>query len=359
MGADFIEFPKLGIHLDVSPVAFPIGNIEVRWYGIVIALGIMIALTLALRQSKHFNIKEDDLLDMFLWALPVSIIFARLFFVIFTWDQYKNNLIEIVRIWHGGLAIYGAIIGAVLTAYFFTRARKINTLDLCDFAVVYLPLAQAIGRWGNFFNQELYGSNTDLPWGMTGNRIQAYPDPGVDGSLLVHPTFLYESLMNLVVFFILLRIRKNRKVRGSVLASYLMFYSLVRFLLEFLRVDEFGTENVRYNQVFAALVFIGALIWIILLFRRSQKEEPVDEVLAPSPYADVLESLNEAHETDNLEDKTESKETDETESVSQTSQPEPENPSEAPDNSTEGTLKTSEESENHNEETDSITVDEQ
>ncbi len=305
MGADFIEFPKLGIHLDVSPVAFTLGNIQVRWYGIIIAVGIMIALTLAMRQSKRFSIKEDDLIDMFLVALPVSIIFARLFFVVFTWESYKNDFLGIFRIWEGGLAIYGAIIGAILSVYFFSRARKINTLDLCDFAVVYLPLAQAIGRWGNFFNQELYGTNTDLPWGMTGNRIQAFPDPGVNGDLLVHPTFLYESLMNIVVFIILLRIRKNRKVRGSVLASYLMFYSLVRFLTEFLRTDAFGVGSIRYNQVFAAAVFVASLVWLIYLFRRSQKEDKVDEPLAPSPYGAVLASLKEGDEASETEKKVE------------------------------------------------------
>lgn len=297
MGADFIEFPKLGIHLDISPVAFTLGTIQVRWYGIVIALGIMISLTLAMRQSKRFNLKEDDILDLFLWALPVSIIFARLFFVVFTWDQYKDDLLEIVRIWHGGLAIYGGIIGAVLTAFFFTRARKINTLDLCDFGIVYMPLGQAIGRWGNFFNQELYGTNTDLPWGMTGNRIQAFPDPGINGDIPVHPTFLYESLLNFVVFVILLKIRKNRKVKGSVIASYLVCYSLVRFFMEFLRVDEFGNGNIRYNQVFAAAVFVAGLVWLIYLYRRAQKEDLVEETLPPSPYAEVLETLNQDNET--------------------------------------------------------------
>lgn len=296
MGADFIEFPKLGIHLNVSPVAFTLGSIQVRWYGIIIATAIMIALTLAMRQSKRFNIKEDDLIDMFLIALPVSIIFARLFFVVFTWESFKNDLLGIVRIWEGGLAIYGAIIGAILTVFFFSRKRKIDMLDLCDFAVVYLPLAQAIGRWGNFFNQELYGSNTDLPWGMTGNYIQTFPDPGVDPSKLVHPTFLYESLMNLVVFAVLLRLRKNRKVKGTVLAFYLMFYSFVRFLTEFLRTDVFGVGSIRYNQVFAAAVFVAALVWLIFLFKRAQNEEKPGEVLEPSAYAQVLESLQEDDE---------------------------------------------------------------
>ena len=292
MESCFIEFPKLGIHLDVNPIAFSLGTINVRWYGIIIASAIMIALTLAMKQSKRFGIKEDDLIDMFLVALPVSIVFARLFFVIFTWDNFKNDLLGMFRIWEGGIAIYGAIIGAILSVYIFSKVRKVNMLDLSDFAIVYLPIAQAIGRWGNFFNQELYGANTDLPWGMTGNIIQMIPDPGVDGTRLVHPTFLYESILNIIVFIILLKIRKNRKVKGTVLASYLMFYSFVRFNTEFLRVDEFGVGNIRYNQVFAAAVFVSSLIWMITLIKKGQKEEEGGEELSPSAYADVLETLN-------------------------------------------------------------------
>ncbi len=298
MGVDFIEFPKLGIKLNISPIAFsiPLGagrSINVHWYGIIIATAIMIAFTLAMKQSKKFNIKEDDLVDMFLMALPVAIIFARLFFVVFTWELYKNDLLGIFRIWEGGLAIYGAIIGAVISVYIFSRMRKIDMLHLCDFACVYLPLAQAIGRWGNFANQELYGSNTDLPWGMTGNRIQAFPDPGIDGTKLVHPTFLYESLLNLIVFTVLLRIRKKNRVKGAVFASYLMSYSFIRFMMEFIRVDEFGVGSIRYNQVVAAVIFVGALIWLLWLINNHKKaDNQSDEDFAPSPYAEVLEDIN-------------------------------------------------------------------
>lgn len=284
---NYIEFPKLGIHLDINPSAVSnlFGtNINIHWYGIIIAAAIMVALWLAIRQSKKFGIKEDDLIDMFLVALPVSIIFARLFFVVFTWNNYKNDLLGIFRIWEGGLAIYGAIIGAILSVYFFTRKKKIDMLDLCDFACVYLPLAQAIGRWGNFANQELYGTVTTLPWGMTGSIIGDDP---------VHPTFLYESILNIIVFMVLLKLRKNKKIKGSVLAVYLMLYSLVRFMMEFLRTDEFGTGNIRYNQVFAALVFIGAFIWLIYLTKRSQKAEleADTEDIEPSEYSEIVEKM--------------------------------------------------------------------
>jgi phosphatidylglycerol:prolipoprotein diacylglycerol transferase len=139
-----------------------------------------------------------------------------------------------------------------------------DVLNLFDFACVYLPLSQAIGRLGNFTNQELYGTYTDLPWGMTGSRI---------GDIPVHPAFLYEFVFNLIIFLILLKLRKNKKVKGSVFATYLMSYSLIRFLLEFIRTDEFGTGNIRYNQVVAAAVFVLSFIWLIYLIIRSKRSE--------------------------------------------------------------------------------------
>lgn len=285
----WIGFPNLGIDFlkkfTVDPVLIPnlFGtNLSVHWYGVIIAISIIVALTLAMRQSKKFGIKDDDIIDMFIIALPISVVCARLYYVIFTWSYYKNDLLSIIKIWEGGLSIYGAVIGGILSVYIFSRWRKVNMLDLCDFACVYLPLAQAIGRWGNFVNQEMYGKVTNLPWGMTGSTIGNDP---------VHPTFLYESLLNIIVFIVLLRIRRNRKVKGSVLAFYLMGYSLVRFLLEFVRADEFGTGNIRYNQVFAALVFIGALLWLMYLVKRDKNKETVEESAEPSAYAEVLEKL--------------------------------------------------------------------
>ncbi|NLW03226.1 MAG: prolipoprotein diacylglyceryl transferase [Clostridiaceae bacterium] len=293
----YIEFPKLfgGIRLEVGPVAFPlpeflgIGPIRVHWYGIIIAVAIIFSLILGTKQASRFRIREEDLLDMFLIALPVSVIFSRLFYVVFKFDEFKNNLVRILYIWEGGVAIYGAVIGAVLSVFIFSRIRKINMWVLCDFACVYLPLSQAIGRWGNFFNQELYGKGTNLPWGMTGSIIRA--ETGSDQ--LVHPTFLYESLWNVLVFFVLLFIRKRNKVPGRVFASYLLLYSFGRFMIEFLRVDDFQSANdVRYNQAFAAVLFAGALIFIIIsvITLRIRKKTPVYDT--PSAYADILKNLD-------------------------------------------------------------------
>lgn len=298
MGVEFIEFPKLGIRLEVSPEAFElpeflgIGPISVHWYGIIIAVAILLSLILATKQAQKFNIREDDLIDMFLLALPISIIFARLFFVVFKWDMFRNDLKRIFYIWEGGVAIYGAVIGAVLSVFIFSRIRKISMGAMVDFACVYLPLSQAIGRWGNFFNQELYGKNTDLPWGMTGNRIQAFPDPGINPDQLVHPTFLYESLWNILVFIILLSIRKRNKVPGRVFGWYLVLYSFGRFMMEFLRVDDFQSgNNVRYNQAFAAVVFVGAAIFLIVAAARAKAKKGTPVYDTPSSYADILKTL--------------------------------------------------------------------
>lgn len=305
----YIEFPNLfgGIRLDVGPEAFVlpkflgIGPIHVHWYGIIIAVAILLCLLLATKQAEKFKIREEDLVDMFLLALPFAVVFARLFFVVFQWDMFKNDLKRILYIWEGGLAIYGAVIGAVLSVFIFSRIRKISMWTIVDFACVYLPLGQAIGRWGNFFNQELYGKNTDLPWGMTGDIIRNFPDRGIDPTKLVHPTFLYESIWNLLAFFILMGIRKRNKVPGRVFAWYLMLYSFARFNLEFLRVDDFQSgNNVRYNQVFAAVVFICAAIFLIIATARARGRKAAPAGDAPSGYADILKSLKEESQPEKI-----------------------------------------------------------
>lgn len=314
MGVDFIEFPKLGIRLNVSPEAFElgpflgIGPISVHWYGIIIATAILVSLILATKQAGKFKIREEDLIDMFLLALPVSVIFSRLFFVVFKWDMFKNDLKRILYIWEGGVAIYGAVIGAILSVFIFSRVRKINMWTMTDFACVYLPLSQAIGRWGNFFNQELYGTNTDLPWGMTGSIIQAFPDAGINPDIPVHPTFLYESLWNIFIFILLLSIRKRNKVPGRVFAWYLLLYSLGRFMTEFMRVDDFqSVNNVRYNQAFAAVIFLGAFIFLIIAAtrQRARKRNPVYDT--PSAYADILNTMK---DEENLQQEVDSNDTE-------------------------------------------------
>lgn len=297
---DYVEFPKLGIHIEISPII--VENVfgtqlDIRWYGLFIAFAMFLSLIIGMKQSKKYNIEEEDLIDMFLVAIPFAVIFARLFFVVFTWDNFKNDLLGIFRIREGGLAIYGGLIGAVGAVLLFCKKRKMDVLNLFDFACVYLPLSQAIGRLGNFTNQELYGTYTDLPWGMTGSRI---------GDIPVHPAFLYEFVFNLIIFLILLKLRKNKKVKGSVFATYLMSYSLIRFLLEFIRTDEFGTGNIRYNQVVAAAVFVLSFIWLIYLIIRSKRSEGLPAE-SESPEGLDIEFDNLAAEKEDNQDTVEDK----------------------------------------------------
>ncbi len=298
---NIIEFPGLwGLKLNVDPVAFQIGNITVYWYGIIIAIAFLSAVLLAMRQSSKFGIKSEDIIDLVLFAAPVAIIFARLYYVAFTFNEFKYDFAEVFRIWHGGLAIYGAIIGASIVGILFSKYKKIDTLKLFDLAAPYIVLAQAIGRWGNFVNQEAYGSNTSLPWGMTGNKIRyeltelGLNDIKFDAELPVHPTFLYESLWNLAVFIVLIWFRKKKKLDGEVFSMYLLLYGAGRFWIEGLRTDSLMLGSLRISQVLAA-VFVVAFAALMIIRRvRTDRREQERVGVGESEYAAVLDKIKTA-----------------------------------------------------------------
>lgn len=293
-----IEFPGLwGLRFSVNPVAFNMFGMPIYWYGIIIASSILIAILLAMKDSKKFGIDSDSIIDLVLFAVPVAIVTSRLYYVIFTWDEFKDNLWDIFNIRQGGLAIYGAIIGAVIVAYFFAKKRNIGVYKLFDFASPYLPLAQAIGRWGNFINQEAFGTNTSLPWGMTGDLIERElkrlqsSGISVDPSQPVHPTFLYESLWNLGVFFILLWRRKHNKCEGEVFFLYMILYGIGRFWIEGLRLDSLMLGNLRVSQVLAA-VFAIVFAVILLVRRKKTEEEKIREMgIGGSKYGELLKEI--------------------------------------------------------------------
>ena len=297
---NIIEFPGLwGFKLSIKPEALSFGSIHVYWYGLIIATGFIVAVILSMRDSEQFGIEQDNMIDLVLYAAPVAIIFARLYYVLFKWEDYKSDLTEIYKIWHGGLAIYGGIIGGLITAYFFAKHKKIPVMRLFDFGVPYLALAQAIGRWGNFVNQEAFGTNTTLPWGMTSETIRGYLEnlrlQGVDINPLepVHPTFLYESLWNLAIFFLLTRYRKNKKFEGEVFFLYMALYGLGRTFIEGIRTDSLMLGNMRVSQV---LAFLFALTFGILLFvKRKRNTEKIEEIieLGTSEYGSVLKQVRE------------------------------------------------------------------
>ncbi len=305
-----IWFPKLGnLHFTIDGVAFSVFGLNVYWYGVIIATGFLLAVILGMRSSKKFGIDPDSIVDLILIAAPISIITSRLYYVIFSLGEpgnpYINNPVEIFKIWNGGLAIYGAVIGALGTAYIFARVRKISALNLFDFGTPYLILAQAIGRWGNFVNQEAFGTNTDLPWGMTSEKIKNYlsgikaSNPGINPDLPVHPTFLYESLWNFGIFFFLIWYRKKKKkIDGEVFFLYMILYGAGRFFIEGIRTDSLMLGALRISQLLALLFVVAFLIAFYIRRRHATRLAEEGAACEPSRYREVLEKLKEESVTE-------------------------------------------------------------
>ena len=265
-----ISFPGLGLEFTIDRVAFYLGEKPVYWYGVIIAAGVVLAILYACRNAKRFGITQDNVLDCLIFALPISIVTARLYYVLFSWDQYKDNLKEIVAIWHGGLAIYGGIIGAVLTVLVFARVKKIRFGDLMDDASLGLLIGQSIGRWGNFMNGEAHGGLTD---GLL--RMNIGETIAEAGPMGYHPTFLYESLWNAAGFVILHRISKKRRFSGETFLMYVAWYGLGRFVIEGMRTDSlyfFGT-GIRISQLIGIVSFVAAGILIVYFRVRKKAEE--------------------------------------------------------------------------------------
>lgn len=304
---NIIEFPGLwGLKFHISRVAFTLFGIPIYWYGIIIAVGFLIAVLLGMKESKKFGLEQENVIDLVLFAAPVAIICARLYYVIFNFGLYKDNLLDIFNTRQGGLAILGGVIGALLTAYIYARVKKISPLKLFDFGMPYLVLAQAIGRWGNFVNQEAFGTNTRLPWGMTGDNIRDYLSREqfnlaekhiiVNPDIPVHPTFLYESLWNIGVFLILMWFRKRKKYDGEVFFMYMALYGLGRSWIEALRTDSLWVGNLRVSQVLAAIFFVFFGI-LIILKRRKLSAAPEESVeIGASEYGSVLAKLKDENE---------------------------------------------------------------
>ena len=266
-----ITFPNLGLTFNINRAAFSIFGLDAYWYGIIIACGLILALIYAFRESKRTGLDQDDLLNMFLIAIPVSIICARLYYVIFSFDLYRDDLLSIFDIRNGGLAIYGGLIGAILTVLVYCRIKKINIGVVLDILAVGFLIGQAVGRWGNFVNGEAFGSYTTLPWAMSitsgGSTIASH----------AHPTFLYESLWDALGVILLLIYRKHKRFSGEVFCAYIAWYGLGRFWIEGLRTDSLYLGPVRISQFLALISLLAAVIFIIL-YRRFVKNDP-----APAP----------------------------------------------------------------------------
>ena len=261
-----ISFPNLGMEFSINRVAFSVFGIEVYWYGIIIAGGLILALIYAAHESRTVGLNQDHLLNMFLIAVPIAIVCARLYYVIFSWDDFKDDLLHIFDIRGGGIAIYGAVIGAALVVLLYCRWKKVKVGVVLDIMAVGFLIGQAIGRWGNFVNGEAFGTVTALPWAMTIQR------GSVEVAHFVHPTYLYESLWNAVGVGALLLYKRFRKFDGEIFLGYIVWYGLGRSWIEGLRTDSLFWGPVRVSQILAILCVAGGIAAILIGRIRSKRQ---------------------------------------------------------------------------------------
>ncbi|MDW7674598.1 MAG: prolipoprotein diacylglyceryl transferase [Bacillota bacterium] len=241
-----------------NPIAFEIGPLAIRWYGILISTAILLGTILVLKEAERFKLNQDKILNLIIIVLPAAFVGARLWYVIFNWSYYSAEPSQIIQVWNGGLAIHGGLIGGILAGYWYSRIAKFHFLQLADIFAPSIILGQAIGRWGNYFNQEAYGYETNLPWAMY-----------IDGAYR-HPTFLYESLWNVGVFVFLLWLRRKKDILvGEVFLAYIALYSLGRLFIEGLRTDSLMIGPFRTAQLVSLTVIIVAIA--IIIIRRKAK----------------------------------------------------------------------------------------
>lgn len=294
--SEIVSFPGLGLNFEISRVAFSIGNYSIYWYGITFALGFVVGMWYFHLRARKLGIHPYDGLDILLWAVVGGVAGARLYYVAFQWEMYKDNLLKIFAFREGGLAIYGGVIGAALTGWIACKVKKTRFLPVLDGGLTGLLLAQAVGRWGNFFNCEAFGCNTTLPWGMTSNTIARYlfnmsdtlaaQGIVVDPSLPVHPTFFYEFCWNLLGFLLLaFVVTPRRRYDGQVSLCYMAWYGLGRFFIEGLRTDSLMLGFFRVSQLLALVLCAGSVLLLAVLHLRYKKDASAFVL-----YADTEES---------------------------------------------------------------------
>lgn len=310
---NLVQFPGLGLEFNINRVAFTIGGLDVYWYGVLIATGFLLALVFAFRYAVDFGIDADRLVDVVLVGSVCAVICARAYYVIFSPVPYES-FADMIDIRQGGLAIYGGVIGAAVFGGLTCKWRKLPILPTFDLVAMGFLIGQSIGRWGNFVNQEAFGSNTTLPWGMysqaTANYLSSWQtvlaQDGVivDPSMPVHPTFLYESIWCAVGFFALRAYMKKRRFNGEIALMYAAWYGAGRFWIEGLRTDSLMLPGMtlRVSQLIALISVLAAVIAIVLIRRKIGKKELLVDIpvstasekkfqKAKSAWADKLEAL--------------------------------------------------------------------
>ncbi len=288
-----ISFPDLGIDINPGRAIQITENFSIHYYGIIIAVGLLLAVFYGLKRSKEFGIKQDDILDGVLGIVPFAVICARLYYCAFSWSDYVDDPISILYIWEGGLAIYGGVIGAVIGVIVLCAIKKIKLSSLLDLVALGFLIGQCIGRWGNFFNREAFGEATDtfLRMGLLNSytgQVEYY-----------HPTFLYESVWNLVGFIGLHLLSKKRKYDGQIALGYMAWYGLGRALIEGLRTDSLYLGSFRVSQLLAAVSFVVAVA--VLLWQSFRTHSPenlyVNQVAAREAALAAEAETEEAEET--------------------------------------------------------------
>ena len=267
---NYISFPGIGIgEMKIDKIAFEVFGRPIAWYGIIITIGIILAVLYVINRGKYEGVSQDDIIDYSIFVIPIAIIGARLYYVLTSLDQY-DSLLEMFAIWEGGLAIYGAVIGGALTALVVSKIKKIKILKMFDMLVPAVMIGQIIGRWGNFMNAEAHGGVTDIFIRM-GIRTQY-----MDAPVYVHPTFLYESLWNLVGFLLINAYYKKKKYHGEIFYMYMAWYGIGRFFIEGLRTDSLYVGPFRISQVIGIASFVvGAFCLLFMYFKKGKNARPI------------------------------------------------------------------------------------
>ena len=310
-----ISFPGLGIpEFSINPVAIPIGKEGIRWYALLIVTGMIIAVLYAWRRNKAEGISFDTLIDFALFTIPVGIVGARLYYVFFDWlarpENYKSFL-DVIAIWNGGLAIYGGIIFGIITIFVVAKVKKMSWKTLSKFFDSIAPgvmIAQALGRWGNFCNGEAYGSVTSLPWRMCSNNfakdllkqkmitVEQYNQMlGDSPALGVHPTFLYESLWNVIGFILINLVYKKKRFDGQIALMYIAWYGLGRTFIELLRTDSLTNGgSIRVSSVLGLASFLVAGTLLVVLFIKNRHNRTYgDSVALATAAGEIVEEATE------------------------------------------------------------------
>lgn len=296
-----LSFPGLGLEFEINRVAFTIGSRPIYWYGIIVAAAFLLAALYILARSKIFGLDSDRVMDVVIGSVLVGIGGARIYYVLFRWATYSQDPVSAFYIWEGGIAIYGGIIGGVVAALFICKWRKVKLLPMFDLAAGGLLIGQAVGRWGNFVNIEVFGGNTTAAWGMTSPSISWYIQQNmgdlnrigmsVDPSLPVHPTFFYESLWCLIGFLFVAWYTGRRRFDGELWLIYLGWYGLGRFFIEGMRTDSLLLGTIRVSQAVAlicVLASVGALAVIRSKIKRANDPEYLKLYVGTDEAASIL-----------------------------------------------------------------------